>query len=215
MARFFNTVGPRQTGRYGMVLPNFVRQALKGNPITVYGDGKQSRCFCYVGDVVAALIGLIQKPEAIGQVFNIGSTEEISIEGLAALVKEKVGSTSPISYVPYDQAYEEGFEDMVRRIPSIEKISKCIGWRPVTPLSATVDSIIQYFQQRDTEPIEEKEQVLVRPVSPGGRIHSVSRKESHDPTCSSIFVAPCPYSVGLRPWGGGEIDLVEAHIFGR
>ncbi len=166
VARFFNTVGPRQTGRYGMVLPNFVRQALKGNPITVYGNGKQSRCFCYVGDVVAALVGLIQKPEAIGQVFNIGSTEEISIEGLAALVKEKVGSTSPISYVPYDQAYEEGFEDMVRRIPSIEKISKCIGWRPVTPLSATVDSIIQYFQQRDTEPIEEKEQVLVRPVSP-------------------------------------------------
>ena len=99
---------PAQTGRYGMVLPNFVRQALKGNPITVYGNGKQSRCFCYVGDVVAALVGLIQKPEAIGQVFNIGSTEEISIDGLAALVKEKVGSTSPISYVPYDQAYEEG-----------------------------------------------------------------------------------------------------------
>jgi UDP-glucose 4-epimerase len=164
IARFFNTVGPRQTGRYGMVLPNFVRQAMKGSPITVFGSGKQSRCFCYVGDVVAALIKLVEKSEAIGQVFNIGSTEEISIENLALLVKQKLRSDSPITYVPYAQAYEEGFEDMIRRIPSIEKIFRCTGWHPVTPLSATIDSIIQYFQERDQEVIEEKDHPLARGV---------------------------------------------------
>jgi UDP-glucose 4-epimerase len=164
VARFFNTVGPRQTGRYGMVLPNFVRQGMKGDPITVYGNGKQSRCFCYVGDVVAALIKLVEKPEAIGQVFNIGSTEEISIGDLALLVKQRLKSNSQISHIPYDQAYEEGFEDMMRRIPSIEKISGCIGWRPLTPLSKTIDSIIQYFQEKDQEVIEEKDQALTQSV---------------------------------------------------
>lgn len=159
VGRFFNTVGPRQTGRYGMVLPNFVRQAMNESPITVFGTGKQSRCFCYVGDVVAALIQLVERPEAIGQVFNIGSTEEISIEGLAQLVKGKLRSNSPICYVPYDQAYEEGFEDMMRRIPSITKISSFIGWQPVTPLSATIDSIIRYFQERSRKAIVDKERV--------------------------------------------------------
>jgi UDP-glucose 4-epimerase len=149
VARFFNTVGPRQTGQYGMVLPSFVRQALKGSPITVFGTGKQSRCFCYVGDVVKALIKLVQKSEAVGQVFNIGSTEEISIEDLALLVKQKLNSNSQIRYIPYDQAYEDGFEDMVRRIPSIEKISKCIDWHPVTPLETTIDTIIRYFREKD------------------------------------------------------------------
>jgi UDP-glucose 4-epimerase len=149
IARFFNTIGPRQTGRYGMVVPNFVRQAMAGKPITVFGDGKQSRCFCHVGDVVQALLKLVAHPEAVGEVFNIGSTEEITIEGLAMLVKRRVKSDSEIRYIPYDQAYEEGFEDMLRPVPSVEKISKCIGWRASTPLDATIDSIAQYFEDRD------------------------------------------------------------------
>lgn len=164
VGRFFNTVGPRQTGRYGMVLPNFVRQAMNGSPITVFGTGKQSRCFCYVGDVVAALIKLVESSEAIGQVFNIGSTEEISIEGLASLVKQRLGSNSQICHIPYDQAYEEGFEDMIRRIPSIEKVFKCIGWRPVTPLSTTVDLVIQHFQGKDQEVVKGTNQLPMRPV---------------------------------------------------
>ncbi|MGB0017044.1 MAG: NAD-dependent epimerase/dehydratase family protein [Candidatus Sulfotelmatobacter sp.] len=163
VGRFFNTVGPRQTGRYGMVLPNFVRQAMNGSSITVFGTGQQSRCFCYVGDVVAALIKLVEKPEAVGQVFNIGSTEEISIEGLAQLVKQRLGSNSQICHIPYDQAYEEGFEDMLRRIPSTEKIYKCIGWRPVTPLSTTIDLVIQYFRERDQEAMRGTHQVPLQP----------------------------------------------------
>jgi UDP-glucose 4-epimerase len=151
VTRFFNTIGPRQTGRYGMVVPNFVRQAMAGKPMTVFGDGKQSRCFCHVGDVVQALLKLVATPKAVGEVFNIGSTEEITIEGLAKLVKQRVKSDSEIRYIPYEQAYEEGFEDMFRRVPSIEKISKCIGWRATTPLDATIDSIAQYFEERDKQ----------------------------------------------------------------
>ena len=151
VTRFFNTIGPRQTGRYGMVVPNFVRQAMDGKPMTVFGDGKQSRCFCHVGDVVQALLKLVATPKAVGEVFNIGSTEEITIEGLAKLVKQRVKSNSEIRYIPYEQAYEEGFEDMLRRVPSIEKISKCIGWRATTPLDATIDSIAQYFEERDKQ----------------------------------------------------------------
>ena len=151
VTRFFNTIGPRQTGRYGMVVPNFVRQAMAGKPMTVFGDGKQSRCFCHVGDVVQALLKLVATPKAVGEVFNIGSTEEITIEGLAKLVKQRVKSDSEIRYIPYEQAYEEGFEDMLRRVPSIEKISKCIGWRATTPLDATIDSITQYFEERDKQ----------------------------------------------------------------
>ena len=151
VTRFFNTIGPRQTGRYGMVVPNFVRQAMAGKPMTVFGDGKQSRCFCHVGDVVQALLKLVATPKAVGEVFNIGSTEEITIEGLAKLVKQRVKSDSEIRYIPYEQAYEEGFEDMLRRVPSIEKISKCIGWRATTPLDATIDSIAQYFEERDKQ----------------------------------------------------------------
>lgn len=151
VSRFFNTIGPRQTGRYGMVVPNFVRQAMAGKPITVFGDGKQSRCFCHVGDVIQALLKLVASPKAVGEVFNIGSTEEISIEDLAKLVKRRVKSNSEIRYIPYEQAYEEGFEDMLRRVPSIEKIYKCIGWRSSTPLDATIDSIAQYFEERDKQ----------------------------------------------------------------
>ena len=127
IARFFNTVGPRQTGRYGMVLPNFVRQALEGSPITVYGTGKQSRCFCDVRDTVEAILRLVANDRAVGEVVNIGSDEEISIEGLARVVKERTNSDSPITYMPYDQAYEPGFEDMPRRVPSLEKLAKPHG----------------------------------------------------------------------------------------
>ena len=149
VGRFFNTVGPRQTGQYGMVVPNFVLQAIAGEPITIFGTGKQTRCFCHVGDVVGALVKLLNTPTAVGQVFNIGNTEEISIEGLARLVKERVKSSSEIRYIPYDQAYEEGFEDMLRRVPCTDKISQCIGWRPSITLETTIDQIAQYFRERE------------------------------------------------------------------
>jgi UDP-glucose 4-epimerase len=148
IGRFFNTIGPRQTGQYGMVVPNFVRQALESRPITVFGTGKQSRCFCYVGDTVAALLKLLDAPAAVGQVFNIGSSEEISIEDLANLIKSKLNSSSPICYIPYDQAYEEGFEDMPRRVPSTVKIEHCVGWRPSTSLNTTIKLIAEHFRER-------------------------------------------------------------------
>ena len=152
IARFFNTVGPRQTGRYGMVLPNFVRQALAGEPITVFGDGKQSRCFCHVRDSVEAVLRLMATPAAVGEVVNVGNTHEISIEGLARLVKQRTGSPSPIVHIPYDQAYEPGFEDMPRRVPALGKLKKLTGFAPATPLTEIVDSVITYFQNRDEVP---------------------------------------------------------------
>jgi len=144
VVRLFNTVGPRQTGQYGMVIPTFVRQALAGRPITVYGDGTQSRCFGYVGDVVGALMRLMDSSEAVGQVFNIGSNEEISIRALAERVKEITQSDSEIVYVPYEQAYEEGFEDMPRRIPDITKVSELVGFRPEMSLDGILESVIDY-----------------------------------------------------------------------
>lgn len=159
VGRFFNTIGPRQTGRYGMVVPNFVRQALDDNPITVFGTGKQTRCFCFVGDVVAALLKLVESPQAIGEVFNIGSTQEISIEGLAELIRTKVHSKSEIRYVPYEEAYEEGFEDMLRRVPSITKIEKCIGWRPSTSLDETIDLVSEYFRNNGAAAVAAEESV--------------------------------------------------------
>lgn len=141
IARLFNTVGPRQSARYGMVLPNFVRQALAGKPITVYGDGEQSRCFGYVGDVVGAVANLIAEGAAYGRVFNIGSQEEITIAGLARLVKERLGSSSEIVFVPYDQAYESGFEDMRRRVPDIRRIGELIGFVPRTSVAEIVDRV--------------------------------------------------------------------------
>ena len=146
--RLFNTVGPRQTGRYGMVLPNFVRQALAGQPVTVYGTGKQSRCFGYVGDVVAALAKLMRTPEAVGNVFNVGSNEEVTIEELAQRVIRLTGSKSTIQYIPYDQAYEEGFEDMLRRVPSLEKVKKFIGYEPTTKLDAIIQSVVDFERSR-------------------------------------------------------------------
>jgi UDP-glucose 4-epimerase len=148
IARFFNTVGPRQTGRYGMVLPNFVRQALAGEPITVYGSGKQSRCFCDVRDSVESLIRLLAADQSIGEVVNIGTDQEVTIERLAHLVKERTESDSPVTFVPYDQAYEPGFEDMPRRVPSLNKLEKLTGFRPAIPLVEIVDRVIAHSQKR-------------------------------------------------------------------
>lgn len=142
IARFFNTVGPRQTGRYGMVLPTFVRQALAGEGITVYGDGKQGRCFAHVNDVVRCVIALMEHPGAVGQVFNIGTAEEVTIMGLAERVKEAVGSDARIQLVPYDQAYAEGFQDMHRRVPDVSKLHRLIGYKPDTPLSRIIEDTI-------------------------------------------------------------------------
>jgi UDP-glucose 4-epimerase len=148
IARFFNTVGPRQTGRYGMVLPNFVRQALAGEPITVYGTGQQSRCFCDVRDCVEAVLRLVGSGKAIGEVVNIGSTEEVSIKALAQLVKQRTKSNSPIVSIPYDQAYEPGFEDMPRRVPALEKLEALTAFRPSVPLDDIVDGVIGYFRDK-------------------------------------------------------------------
>lgn len=142
--RFFNTVGPRQTGRYGMVVPRFVRQALRHEPLTVYGDGKQTRCFGDVADVLRAVIGLAEEPAAVGQVFNIGSTEEISMYALAEKVIALTGSPSEIVYVPYEDAYAPGFEDMRRRVPSLEKIHHLIGYTPQHTLEDTLLRVIAY-----------------------------------------------------------------------
>ncbi len=138
ITRLFNTVGPRQTGRYGMVLPRFIEAARNGRPLRVYGDGEQTRCFCYVGDTIEALVRLQETPAAHGQVFNVGSRESISIRNLARQVIETLQSSSTIQCVPYDEAYQEGFEDMRHRRPILERLEKCIGFRPRTPLSETI-----------------------------------------------------------------------------
>lgn len=148
IVRLFNTVGPRQTGQYGMVIPTFVKQALAGRPVTVYGDGNQSRCFGYVGDVVGALIKLMDHPEAVGQVFNIGSNEEVTILELAKRIKELTGSESEIIFVPYDEAYEEGFEDMPRRVPDISKVGALVNFRPEMTLDNILRSVIDYQSGR-------------------------------------------------------------------
>ena len=146
IARLFNTVGPRQTGRYGMVVPNFVKQALLGHPITVYGDGEQSRCFTYVTDVVGALLKLADHEGALGQVFNIGNdSEEVSIRALAQRVKERTRSASEIATIPYDKAYESGFEDMPRRVPDLGKIRSLVGYEPKVHLDEILDRVIAYF----------------------------------------------------------------------
>jgi UDP-glucose 4-epimerase len=144
VVRLFNTVGPRQTGRYGMVIPTFVRQALDGQPITVYGDGRQTRSFTYVGDVVSGLVSLAAEPKAIGQVFNIGNTEEVSIFELAERVRTLTGSASPIQLVPYEVAYEEGFEDMPRRVPALGKIETLVGYRPTLALNDILQRVIEH-----------------------------------------------------------------------
>jgi UDP-glucose 4-epimerase len=144
IGRLFNTVGPRQTGRYGMVVPNLVRQALAGEPLTVYGDGAQSRCFCHVHDVVRALADLMERDDLYGQVFNVGAESEITIRGLAEKVIATVGSEAPIVLVPYEEAYEEGFEDMMRRVPDTSKLRDTLGWRPVKSLEDIIADVAEH-----------------------------------------------------------------------
>jgi UDP-glucose 4-epimerase len=148
IARFFNTVGPRQTGQYGMVIPRFVGQALRNEPITVYGSGTQTRNFTYVEDVVRGVIRLIDEPKAVGETFNIGGNGEISMNDLAARVKAITGSASPIRHVPYDQAYQEGFEDMERRVPNISKIEKLIGYTNTYDLDKILAKVVEYERTR-------------------------------------------------------------------
>ncbi len=146
--RLFNTVGPRQTGQYGMVIPSFVRQALAGQPITVFGDGTQRRSFTYVGDVVDGLLRLVDEPRAVGQVFNIGNGEEIAIRALAERIKALTASASEIVTIPYDQAYEAGFEDMPRRVPDITKIRQLVGYEPKVGLEEILAKVIDYVRTR-------------------------------------------------------------------
>jgi UDP-glucose 4-epimerase len=148
IVRFFNTVGPRQTDRYGMVLPTFVKQALAGSPITVFGDGTQSRSFTYVGDVVGALIALMTEPKAVGQVFNIGGQEEVSMRGLADRIKQLTGTPSPIVTIPYEEAYEAGFEDMPRRVPDLRKIRAIIGYEPKVQLDEIIRRVVADFRAK-------------------------------------------------------------------
>ncbi len=148
IVRFFNTVGPRQTGQYGMVIPNFVQQALAGKPITVFGDGSQSRSFTHVADVVGALLKLMNEPKAIGQVINLGNIQEITISQLAERVRTLSGSKSVITLVPYDEAYESGFEDMPRRVPDLSKAEAMIGYKPKYVLDDILTQVIEYFRQK-------------------------------------------------------------------
>jgi UDP-glucose 4-epimerase len=147
IVRLFNTVGPRQTGQYGMVIPNFVRQALAGQPITVFGDGTQSRSFTFVGDVVRAMVALINEPAAVGHVFNIGHGAEISINALAEKVKSLTSSPAEVVHIPYDQAYESGFEDMPRRVPDTSKLQALIGFRPTVELDEILTRVIESYRQ--------------------------------------------------------------------
>jgi UDP-glucose 4-epimerase len=147
IVRFFNTVGPRQTGRYGMVIPTFVRQGLAGQPITVHGDGTQTRSFCYVGDVVDALQRLVEEPRAVGEVFNVGNDEEITIRALAEKVRDLTGRRSGIVTIPYDQAYEAGFEDMPRRVPDLSKIAHLVGYAPRVGLDEILARVVDHFQK--------------------------------------------------------------------
>jgi UDP-glucose 4-epimerase len=148
IVRFFNTVGPRQTGQYGMVIPNFVRQSLAGEPITVFGDGMQTRSFTHVVDVVGALLKLVKEPRAIGQVINVGNTQEVSMVQLAERVRELTGSKSPIKFIPYDEAYESGFEDMPRRVPCLKRVQELIGYEPRNTLDDILVQVVEYFRKK-------------------------------------------------------------------
>lgn len=148
ITRFFNTVGPRQTGRYGMVIPRFVGQALRNDPITVFGDGSQTRTFTYVGDVVKGIIALIDEPRAVGEIFNIGGEEEITIDNLASRVKAVTGSTSRIEHIPYSEAYQEGFEDMERRVPDITKIRRLVAYQNTCDVDAILAKVVEYERTR-------------------------------------------------------------------
>lgn len=161
VVRPFNTVGPRQTGRYGMVVPNFVSQALAGTPVTVYGDGTQRRCFLHVEDLVAGMLALLEEPRAMGDTFNLGGDHEISIRALAERVVELTGSTSSISYVPYEEAYAPGFEDMERRVPDTTRARELIGWVPTYPLDEILRSVIDHERARSTGDVDLVERAAV------------------------------------------------------
>jgi UDP-glucose 4-epimerase len=148
VTRFFNTVGPRQTGRYGMVLPRFAAQALANEPIEVFGSGEQTRCFGHVRDAVEAVVRLIGEPRSVGEVFNIGSSEEVSINQLAERVRAAAGSTSEIVHIPYDEAYAEGFEDMPKRVPSVDKLERMVGFRPSTSLDTIIGDVLADLRSR-------------------------------------------------------------------
>jgi UDP-glucose 4-epimerase len=146
VARFFNTVGVRQTGQYGMVIPRFIRQALTNDTITIYGSGEQTRCFCNVRDTVRALRKLPHTPEAAGEIVNLGCTEEVSINELAKRIKKLTGSSSPTVHIPYDEAYESGFEDMNRRVPCIDKAREMLDWMPMIRLDETITEVAEYMR---------------------------------------------------------------------
>ena len=152
IVRFFNTVGPRQTGQYGMVVPNFARQALRGEQIRVFGSGDQSRCFGHVRDAVEALLRLIATPNSVNEVFNVGSTEEVTIKRLAEMVRDAAGSSSEIVHIPYSEAYAAGFEDMMRRVPDVSKLERVTGFRPMTPLTQIVADVVADQRER-IEPV--------------------------------------------------------------
>ena len=172
VVRLFNTVGPRQTGRYGMVLPNFVKSALENKPISIFGNGKQTRCFCDVRDTVEALMRLMDTERAVGEVTNVGSTEEITIEDLAQQVKERTKSTSTIEYIPYDKAYEPGFEDMMRRVPSVDKLFALTGFRPETRLTEIIDRVALSFQAKQERAAEFQPQVKANAARQGSELLS-------------------------------------------
>ncbi|HME11714.1 MAG TPA: GDP-mannose 4,6-dehydratase [Candidatus Acidoferrum sp.] len=156
VVRLFNTVGPRQTGRYGMVLPNFVKSALEHAPIHVYGNGQQSRCFCDVRDTVESLVRLMDTDKSVGEVINVGNTEEVTITALAQRVKKLTASASPIEYVPYDKAYEPGFEDMMRRVPCVDKLHALTGFRPQTSLDEIIDRVTVFFREKNSRLVNAK-----------------------------------------------------------
>ena len=169
--RFFNICGPRQTGQYGMVVPRFVRNALLNEPVTVHGDGTQSRCFTYVKDAVGAAITLMETDKAVGEIFNVGSTQEIQIRDLAQKVIELAGSSSKIEYIPYENVYGEGFEDMKRRVPDITKISNLIGWKPEMGLDELLQKVIEYEKSNTESTVAPSERAFrdpsgLRPVAP-------------------------------------------------
>ena len=156
VVRLFNTVGPRQTGRYGMVLPNFVKSALEHAPIHVYGNGQQSRCFCDVRDTVESLVRLMDTDKSVGEVINVGNTEEVTITALAQRVKKLTASASPIEYIPYDKAYEPGFEDMMRRVPCVDKLHALTGFRPQTSLDEIIDRVTVFFREKNSRLVNAK-----------------------------------------------------------
>jgi UDP-glucose 4-epimerase len=156
VVRFFNTVGPRQSSRYGMVLPSFVRRALQNAPITVHGDGSQTRSFTWVGDVVSGMLALANEPRAVGEVFNIGNGAEVSIRELAHKVRTMTGSASAIEFVPYEQVFDSSFEDMPRRVPDISKIRSCVGYEPTVQLDEIIDRVIEFWRDREQKPLTEE-----------------------------------------------------------